>query len=286
MKLKNKNVLITGGSQGFGKAISDQCLKDGANIVICSRNEKDLYSVQQELAEKYPNNKIYAKACDVSDETQVNNLILFALQSFEIVDAVVLNAGVYGPMGPTESVSIDEWKYALNVNLYGVLFPCRAIIPHLKKQHGGKIIMVSGGGATNPMPNISAYAASKAASLRLMETLSEELKPFNIYVNSVAPGALKTRLIDQVLSAGENVVGKGFFEKNIKWKENGAVPLELGAALVTYLISEESNGVSGKLISAQWDDWQQLHTHLDDLKNSDIYCLRRIVPSDRNKTWK
>src|SRR5205814_6626263 len=99
-------------------------------------------------------------------------------------------AGGHGPMGTTETVSIDEWRRAMDINLYGVLLPCRAVIPHFKKAARGKIVVLSGGGATNPLPNISSYAASKAAVIRLMETLAEELKGFNVDVNAIAPGAL------------------------------------------------------------------------------------------------
>ena len=143
---------------------------------------------------------------------------------------------------------------------------------------------MSGGGATNPLPNISAYAASKAAVVRLMETLAEELKAFHVDVNAIAPGALATRLVDEVLAAGPEKVGAAFFEKNKQWKEKGAVPLELGARLAVYLASAESDGITGKLISAQWDPWEKLHEFKTDL-NSDIYTLRRIVPKDRGKTW-
>jgi 3-oxoacyl-[acyl-carrier protein] reductase len=180
---------------------------------------------------------------------------------------------------------LEEWRRALDINLFGVLLPCRAVIPHFKKAGAGKIVVLSGGGATNPLPNISAYAASKAAVVRLMETLAEELRPFQVEVNAIAPGALATRLVDEVLAAGPERVGAAFFAKNKQWKENGAVPLELGASLAVYLASPESDGITGKLISAQWDPWPDLQRHREDLANSDIYCLRRIVPGDRGKNW-
>ena len=183
---------------------------------------------------------VAAKTCDVSSESQVNELAAFALRELGALDVLVLNAGIYGPMGPTESVSLDEWRRAIDINLFGVLLPSRALIPHFKKAGGGKIIVLSGGGATNPLPNISAYAASKAAVVRLMETLAEELKPFHVDVNAIAPGALATRLVDEVLGAGPEKVGAAFFEKNKVWKEKGAVPLELGASLAVYLASAES----------------------------------------------
>jgi 3-oxoacyl-[acyl-carrier protein] reductase len=285
MKLEKRNALITGGSQGLGKVIAEHFLREGANVVICARNAKELCATRDELAAKYPARKVLAHTCDVANETQVNELVAFARQGLGSLEALVLNAGIYGPMGPTESVSLEEWRRALDINLFGVLLPCRAVIPHFKKAGAGKIVVLSGGGATNPLPNISAYAASKAAVVRLMETLAEELRPFQVEVNAIAPGALATRLVDEVLAAGPERVGAAFFAKNKQWKENGAVPLELGASLAVYLASPESDGITGKLISAQWDPWPDLQRHREDLANSDIYCLRRIVPGDRGKNW-
>jgi NAD(P)-dependent dehydrogenase (short-subunit alcohol dehydrogenase family) len=284
MKLKNLNALITGGSQGLGKVIAEHFLREGANIVICSRGKRELLATRGELAQKFPAQKVFAKTCDVSNEMQVSELVAFALRELGSLHALVLNAGIYGPMGATESVDLAEWKRALEINLYGVLLPNRAVIPHFKKSGRGKIVVLSGGGATNPLPNISSYAASKAAVIRLMETFAEELKPFHVDVNAIAPGALATRLVDEVLAAGPEKVGAAFFEKNKDWKEKGATPLELGASLAVYLASAESDGITGKLISAQWDPWKKLHEFKNDL-NSDIYTLRRIVPKDRGKKW-
>ena len=284
MKLKNINTLITGGSQGLGKAIAGHFLREGANAVICARGEKELFASRDELAKQFPSQKVLAKTCDVSNEAQVNDLVAFTLRELGPLHVLVLNAGVYGPMGATESVSLDEWRRAMDINLYGVLLPCRAVIPLFKKNGRGKIVVLSGGGATNPMPNISAYAASKAAVIRLVETLAGELKPFRVDVNAIAPGALKTRFVDQVLAAGPEKVGEAFFAKNKQWAQTGAVPLELGANLAVYLASAQSDGITGKLISAQWDPWEKLHEFKGDL-DSDIYTLRRIVPKDRGKTW-
>ena len=305
MKLKNLKALITGGSQGLGKAIAEHFLREGANVAICARSEKELFATRDELVKKFPAQKILAKTCDVANESQVNELVAFALRELGSLDALVLNAGIYGPMGATESVPLDEWRRAIDINLFGVLLPCRAVIPHFKtpfsRRRGDesqiknqsetphvvaykKIIVLSGGGATNPLPNISSYAASKAAVVRLMETLAEELKSFHVDVNAIAPGALATRLVDEVLAAGAEKVGAAFFEKNKNWKDKGATPLELGANLAVYLASAESDGITGKLISAQWDPWKKLHEFKNDL-SGDIYCLRRIVPEDRGKKW-
>jgi 3-oxoacyl-[acyl-carrier protein] reductase len=255
-------------------------------VVLCARSEEDLNAAREQIATlATADQKVLARACDVADEKQVNELIALALRELGSVHALVANAGVYGPMGPTEEVDLEEWRRALDINLFGVLLPARALIPHFKKVRYGKIVVLSGGGATNPLPNISCYAASKAAAVRLMETLAEELRSFHVDVNAVAPGALKTRLVDQVLAAGVEKVGETFFAKNKKWAEEGATPLELGASLCVYLASPQSDGVTGKLISAQWDPWRTLHEHRDELAKSDIYCLRRVVPEDRGKKW-
>jgi NAD(P)-dependent dehydrogenase (short-subunit alcohol dehydrogenase family) len=155
----------------------------------------------------------------------------------------------------------------------------------MKKNRSGKIIFISGGGATKPLPNLSAYAVSKAGVVRFAETLAEEVKDFNIEVNSVAPGALNTRLLDEILTAGPEKVGHTFYEQSLKQQANGGTPLDVGASLCVFLASDKSKGITGKLISAVWDPWQKLPEYLHDIQQSDIYTLRRIVPKDRGKTW-
>src|ERR1019366_4383928 len=182
------------------------------------------------------------------------------------------NAGIYGPIGPTDEISLNEWTQAWQVNVTGTLLVCQHAIRAMKRLQAGKIITISGGGATNPMPRFAAYAATKAAIVRLTETLAEEYRADNIDVNAVAPGALRTRLTDQVLAAGPEKAGADFFAKNKKWSDEGAVDPRLGAALCVYLASAESDGLTGKLISAQWDPWRDLQKYRADLKG-DIYTL-------------
>ena len=116
-----------------------------------------------------------------------------------------------------------------------------------------------------------------------METLAEELRPYHVDVNAIAPGALATRLVDEVLAAGPDKVGAGFLRKEQAMEGEGrGAAFELGAGTAVYLASAESDGITGKLISAQWDPWEKLHEFKNDL-NGDIYTLRRIVPRDRGK---
>ncbi len=222
---------------------------------------------------------------DVSKRDDVDRLISSALAKFSQIHILVNNAGVYGPKGRIEDVDWDEWVQAVEINLLGSILIAKALLPHFRAHHYGKIIQLSGGGATSPLPFISAYAASKAGIVRFMETLAEEVKTEGIDVNSIAPGALNTRLLDEVLEAGPDKVGKAFYERALKQKTEGGTPLERGAELAVFLASAASDGLTGKLISAMWDPWEHFPEHWDDLKKTDIYTLRRITPKDRGQSW-
>ena len=286
MKLRGRNALITGASQGLGEAIAIEFARQGAGISICARNKDNLLRVLEELkgiADK--DQKIFARVADVSKEDDVRNLVNDAVAELSHIDILVNNAGVYGPKGPIEKINSSEWVKAIEINLFGVFYCCKYAIEHMKKNNYGKIISLSGGGATAPLPFLSAYAASKAAVVRLTETLAEECKGLNIGVNSVAPGALNTRLLDEVLSAGPNAVGRAFYEKALRQKKDGGDPLEIGAQLCVFLASSESDGITGRLISAKWDPWSSLAKHRQELMDGDIYTLRRIIPEDRGEKW-
>jgi 3-oxoacyl-[acyl-carrier protein] reductase len=132
---------------------------------------------------------------------------------------------------------------------------------------------------------MTSYAASKAAVVRLTESLAVDLKPYGVDINAIAPGALDTRLLDEVLAAGAGAVGADFYERMVKIKQQGGTPLSVGANLAVYLASPESNGITGRLISAAWDKWSTLNLRAKELDATDIYTLRRIVPADRGRNW-
>jgi len=286
VKLSGRKAIITGANRGFGFEVAKKFVQEGASVVICGRDADSVsqaVGVLQGLSS--PEQTVFGLPLDISKEESVKKLIDTAITRLGRVDIVVNNAGIYGPKGLIEDVDSGEWISAVTINLFSVFFMCKWILPHMKKNNAGKIINLSGGGATAPLPRISAYAASKAAVVRLTETIAEECKEYPIEINAVAPGALNTRLLDEVLESGPDHVGKAFYEKALKQKSSGGTPLDLGAALCVYLASPESNGITGKLISAPWDPWQDLARYREELKNSDIYTLRRIVEKDRGKNW-
>lgn len=278
MKLSNKTALITGSSIGFGKAVAEAFLESGANVMLNARNREQLEKTYQELSKRFGSERVERLAADVSDVPAVEELVRATIQRFGGLHTLIANAGIYGPKGPLEENPWDEWVKAVQVNLLGVVASVRAVVPHLKKQRFGHILVLSGGGATKPMPNFSSYAATKAAVVRFSETMAEELKDWNVSVNSIAPGALNTRLLDEVLAAGPELVGEKFFANSLKQKEQGGAETRKGAELCVYLAEREDNKITGKLISAIWDDWPHFEKNAEELQKSEVYTLRRLVP--------
>jgi NAD(P)-dependent dehydrogenase (short-subunit alcohol dehydrogenase family) len=286
LSLAGKVAVITGANQGLGLEIAHRYLAEGASLALCARNGQLLQEVCDSLTTTAsPDQRVFGLATDVSQETDVNRFISYTISQLGRIDILVNNAGVYGPKGEIESVDWMEWVRSIEINLFGSILMCRAVLPYFKSQRGGKIIQLSGGGATNPMPRISGYAVSKAAIVRFIETLAEEVRECGIDVNAIAPGALNTRMLDEVIDAGPDKVGKAFYERSLKQKESGGSPLDVGAGLAVFLGSDTSNGITGKLISAGWDKWEDWPAHLEELNKSDVYTLRRIAGRDRNMSW-
>ena len=283
--LSGRHALITGASQGLGLAIARAYVREGASVFICAREATTLESARRELASMCAEGQeVAALHADVSDLDAVAQLVSAAAERFPELSVLVSNAGVYGPKGPTWQVDWTEWVRAIQINLLGSVLVARALVPQLRRVGHGKIIQLSGGGATSPLPGLSAYAASKAAIVRFVETLALELRAYRVDVNAIAPGALNTRLLDEVIAAGPERVGDAFHQQALEQRRTGGTPLERGAALAVWLASAASDGISGKLLSAVWDPWRELPEHRTELE-SDVYTLRRVLPADRGFDW-
>jgi 3-oxoacyl-[acyl-carrier protein] reductase len=286
MTLRERVVIVTGASRGLGEAVARRLVSDGAHLVLAARDGAALADLTTQLKTRRvaPDQQIIEHPADVARPADVASLVEHAATLTGRIDVLVSNAGVYGPMGRIEDVDWQAWVDAIQVNLMGTVLCCRAVVPFMRAQGHGKIILLSGGGATQPLPRLSAYAASKAAVVRFGETLAEEVKDAGIDVNAVAPGALNTRLLDQVLAAGPERVGADFHARALQQNQAGGTPLDIPAELIAFLASPASNGVTGRLISAVWDDWRGLPADLERLNGSDVYTLRRITPQDRGWT--
>jgi NAD(P)-dependent dehydrogenase (short-subunit alcohol dehydrogenase family) len=280
--LEGRAALITGGARGLGLEIARAYLREGARIVICSRSVAALAAAQEELAAA---GEVHAHAADVSVPEAAQELVAFAAEKLGGLDILVNNAGVYGPKGAIDEIVWAQWVRAIEINLMGSVLPARFALGHLRQSERGKVVQLSGGGATSPLPMLSAYAASKAAVVRFAETLAHEVAGDGIDVNAIAPGALNTTMLDEVLEAGPEAVGEAFYAKAVEQRDNGGTPLTHGAELAVYLGSRRSDGITGRLLSAVWDPWEELEQHAETLEESDIYTLRRIVPAERGEGW-
>ena len=148
----------------------------------------------------------------------------------------------------------------------------------------GKIVQISGGAGPIRFRD-GCHAASKAGIVRFVETLAEEVRQSGIDVNAIAPGALNTRLLEEILESGPEKVGRAFYERSLAQKHHGGTPPERAAALAVFLGPAASDGITGKLISAVWDPWEDLPQYRENLDRTDVYTLRRILPKDRGMTW-
>ena len=284
--LTNKVAIITGANQGLGLEIAKKYATAGANLMLCARNQILLDGALKDVKQCITGDQIIlAQQVDVSKEKEVSDVVESTLKQMGACHILVNNAGIYGPKGDVEDVDWAEWIKAIEINVYGSVLMCRELIPHFKNQRYGKVIQLSGGGATNPLPKISAYAVSKAAIVRFAESLAEEVRGFGVDVNALAPGALNTRMLEEILIAGPGVVGKDFYERSQKQKESGGASIDRAAELALFLASSRSDGITGKLISAAWDNWEEWPNHISELDTTDAFTLRRIVGRDRNIDW-
>jgi NAD(P)-dependent dehydrogenase (short-subunit alcohol dehydrogenase family) len=283
--LVGSRAIVTGASQGLGREIARHFLGAGADVVICARTAADIESAARELKLEFPLRRIVAQVCDIGRTEDIDELYRITLQALGGLEVVVNNAGIHGPIAPLEEADWTAWERAVAVNLLGTAYSCRRAIAHFKKhpQSGRrvKIINLSGGGATTPQPGLSAYGATKAAIVRLTETLAGEVADFGIDVYAVAPGALATRLMAELIAAGPERIGTKYFSRLEELYAEGGMPMDRAAQFCCYLASAESDGLSGRLLSAAWDPWPFKLQSFKEIMSTDIFTLRRINPEDR-----
>ena len=274
MRLDGKTVFITGGSRGIGAAVALAFARAGARLALVARSTADLERVAE--AGRELGVQVMSISANVAQQKAVERAMAQALEAFGRIDVLVNAAGIYGPIGPLAGCDMGRWAAAIETNLLGTAFTLRAVLPGMIARREGCVINFSGGGAVSPFPRFSAYSASKAAVVRLTETVAEEVKEHGVWVNAIAPGAVNTRLLDEALQAGEERVGKEFYAKALKQKSTGGTPPERAAELAVFLASPEAAGITGRLLSAVWDDWKSLAGRGAELAGSALFTLRRI----------
>jgi len=279
----NKLALITGGSRGLGLYLVKKFWSEGYSLIVVVRNVIDKNFFLNQLPKRNKQNFILF-SCDLSEIKQVVNLIDRIKSATIQIDVLINNAAIQGPIGKIWENDILEWNRTLNVNLIAPVFLCRGLIPLMKKKSESSIINISGGGATGPRANFTAYATAKAGLVRFSETISEELKFKGIRVNCIAPGAMKTDMLRGILIKKDVAgVSEATKAENIFSKDESTIEKVVNLAI--FLASDKSKGITGRLISAIWDNWNEWPSHIKELNNTDAYTLRRITGKDRNLKW-
>lgn len=285
--LKSKTALITGATGGFGRVLADKFVRAGASLILFGRNKNLLKNLHQQLSSGLSKDQeIYLIEGDLKTIGDLPKLAAFYMNRLGVPDILINNASIVGPIGSVWKNSWSEWNETITVNFLAPVVLIRAYIPEMVNRGSGKIINISGGGATGPRPNFAAYGCSKAALVRFSETLAEELRGTGITVNCIAPGALNTRMTQSIVNVGGEEAGKNEYSTALRLRqENDTETIKRAADLAVFLASSVSDRVTGKLISAVWDPWKELPEHLEELDRTDVYTLRRIVPKDRGMDW-
>ena len=271
-------IALTGSSSGIGRALTERLLSLGHEVWGLARSNQSDFAARQ-------HGKFRASRCDVADWDQVAAAAAEVTAAWGALDGVVTCAGLQGEVGPALACDPAKWSATVRANLDGTYFALRAFAPLLAQApRRAKVVCFSGGGATKSRPNFSAYGVAKTGVVRLVETIAEEERARPLDINAIAPGAINTRLTDEVLALGPAVVGAAEFAAAQKQKAAGGGSLEKALDCVEWLLSPASDGISGRLISAPWDPWLTLGPRASDLAATDIYTLRRILPEERGWT--
>jgi NAD(P)-dependent dehydrogenase (short-subunit alcohol dehydrogenase family) len=273
------NIVLTGSSSGIGQALAVRFLARGHQVWGLARSE-------QSATQRPPPGVFHSSRCDVSRWEEVAAAVAEIGKAWDHVDALVTCAGSQGEMGRAVAANPEAWSATVRANLDATFFSIRGFHALLERApRRAKIVCFSGGGASKSRPNFTAYAAAKTAIVRLVETIADEERSSPLDINALAPGAINTRLTDEVVAKGPAVVGKAEFESAVRQRASGGSSMDMALDAVEWLLSEASDGISGRLLSAPWDPLPRLATLMPDAAGKDVYMLRRVTPEDLGLKW-
>ena len=229
--LKDKVAIITGGAQGFGYSMVERFSKSGAKVVIWDKDEELLKSLT------LPENVNY-ELVDITSYDSVQKSTIATLDKNNKIDILINNAGIAGPSFKTWEYPIDQWQNVIDIDLTGLFYCCKSIVPHMIKANYGRIVNIASIAGKEGNPNAMPYSAAKAGVIALTKSLGKELADRNIAVNCVTPAAAKTRIFDQI--SQEHIdymlskIPRGRFIK-----------VDELASMVSWLVSEENSYTTG-----------------------------------------
>ncbi|MCM8761737.1 MAG: SDR family oxidoreductase [Candidatus Omnitrophica bacterium] len=271
MDINGKVAIITGSGTGIGRAIAIEFAKNGASVVCCGRR---LEKIQETVSIiKNLGGIAIAVKTDITKLEEVKNLGSETLKTFGSIDILFNNAGSFQTIGGLWEIEPEKWWKDVEVNLKGLMLCCWAVLPHMMKKNSGIIINMNGGGATFPLPGGSAYGCSKAAVMRLTETLAKELEMVGsgVIVFGIGPGLVRTEMTEfQVISEQ----GRKWIPSTKECFEKGKVnPPELCAKTAIELIKISCPEINGRNFGAG-ENIQELKRNLLKIKEDDLLVMR------------
>jgi 2-dehydro-3-deoxy-L-rhamnonate dehydrogenase (NAD+) len=233
--LHGRRAVVTGGAQGFGRAIAERLLRSGARVSLWDCDAAVLPVAARELAAL---GEVHAATVDVVQAEQVDAAVARTLERFGGIDILVANAGLSGPNLPTWEYPPAEWRRVIDVDLTGIFLCCRAVVPVMRARHYGRIVTIASIAGKEGNPNASAYSAAKAGVIALTKSLGKELAGDNIAVNCITPSAARTRIFEQMTQSHIDYMLS-------KIPRGRFLQLEEIGSLAAWLVSEENSFATG-----------------------------------------
>ena len=274
MKLENRVALITGAGRGIGRAIAGAFAAEGAKLALAARTRAELDETAR-MVENAGAETLVVLA-DVTDESDVKAMVEQTLARFQTIDILVNSAGIAGPVGPVQANDVSEWVRTVQVNLIGSFLCCHAVLPVMLGQDRGRIVNLSGAGATNAWRDMSAYCSSKAAVVRLTETMSLELAETNVRVNVLGPGSVHTRMWEEILEGGTAAGNQELRERGEMVTTGGGASIDRAAELAVYLASDVLGELNGRLISATSEGFPFSGETVQRIMSTEAFMIRRV----------